>query len=138
MKRAPVFDGGEDTQPINISPLIDVIFILLIFFIVAAVFSESSAVEADVPTSSGSAQAAMGSVHIYVDKNGSVRAGDSAFGVDSGDASALERYLGKFVDGKTSVVIHANAGMPVGMLVRVMDAVRLHGNGEIFIETKRK
>ena len=47
--RRPNFSDGEGEESINISPLIDVIFILLIFFVVTTTFSDGGAVKIDVP-----------------------------------------------------------------------------------------
>ena len=41
--------GGGESEEINISPLIDMVFILLIFFIVTTVFVEETGVEVDKP-----------------------------------------------------------------------------------------
>ena len=45
--RRPRFEDEEPASAINISPLIDVIFILLIFFIVTMVFAENDAMGVD-------------------------------------------------------------------------------------------
>ena len=49
-RRRQIPDEGGDS-PINISPLIDVIFILLIFFVVAGIFGDSAAEKIDLPAS---------------------------------------------------------------------------------------
>mgnify|MGYP002553516432 FL=1 len=48
--RRPRFEDEQPAQAINISPLIDVIFILLIFFIVTMVFADGSAMDLDIPS----------------------------------------------------------------------------------------
>ena len=50
--RRPRFQEENAAESINISPLIDVIFILLIFFIVTMAFSDGSAIRVDVPKAS--------------------------------------------------------------------------------------
>ncbi len=44
MKRRRVFSANQGSEDINISPLIDMVFILLIFFIVTTVFVEETGV----------------------------------------------------------------------------------------------
>ena len=50
--RRPNFQEEASAETIKISPLIDVIFILLIFFIVTMVFADGSAMKVDVPEAS--------------------------------------------------------------------------------------
>lgn len=49
MKRRRVFSANQGSEDINISPLIDMVFILLIFFIVTTVFVEETGVEVTKP-----------------------------------------------------------------------------------------
>ena len=49
MRRKKSFGQGEDVTNINISPLIDMVFILLIFFIVTTVFVEEKGLGAQTP-----------------------------------------------------------------------------------------
>lgn len=54
MKRQRIFNlkSGENSNEINLSPLIDLIFILLIFFIVTAAFIHETGIKASTPVSS--------------------------------------------------------------------------------------
>ena len=56
MKRRRVFSGAQATEDINISPLIDMVFILLIFFIVTTVFVEETGVEVTKPQAASQIQ----------------------------------------------------------------------------------
>lgn len=49
MRNRRNLSGGEDSTDINISPLIDMVFILLIFFIVTTVFVEEQGLQANTP-----------------------------------------------------------------------------------------
>lgn len=49
MRNRKSLSGGEDSTDINISPLIDMVFILLIFFIVTTVFVEEEGLAANTP-----------------------------------------------------------------------------------------
>ena len=52
--RRSVYNDSEGADEINISPLIDMVFILLIFFIVTTVFVEETGVEVDKPQAASS------------------------------------------------------------------------------------
>lgn len=49
MRNRKNLSSGDETTDINISPLIDMVFILLIFFIVTTVFVEESGLAANTP-----------------------------------------------------------------------------------------
>lgn len=49
MRNRKKFNSDDETTDINISPLIDMVFILLIFFIVTTVFVEESGLQANTP-----------------------------------------------------------------------------------------
>ena len=49
MRHRKSLGSGDESTDINISPLIDMVFILLIFFIVTTVFVEESGLEANTP-----------------------------------------------------------------------------------------
>ena len=54
--------GSEEAMDINISPLIDMVFILLIFFIVTTVFVEETGVEVEKPEAASAMQLDKNSV----------------------------------------------------------------------------
>ena len=64
--------GAEEAMDINISPLIDMVFILLIFFIVTTVFVEETGVEVEKPEAASAMQLDKNSVLIAVTTKGQV------------------------------------------------------------------
>ena len=60
----------EAMVEVNISPLIDVVFILLIFFIVTAVFVKESGIDVNRPKATSAEQLDMASTFLAVDENG--------------------------------------------------------------------
>ena len=56
MRRRRSVLGSEESMDINISPLIDMVFILLIFFIVTTVFVEETGVEVEKPEAASALQ----------------------------------------------------------------------------------
>ena len=67
------FSGiSEGSDEINISPLIDMVFILLIFFIVTTVFVEETGVEVNKPQASSAQDLEKNSILIAITANGKV------------------------------------------------------------------
>ena len=70
--RRPRFEDEQPAQAINISPLIDVIFILLIFFIVTMVFADGSAMELDIPSAANASEVKADSVTVSISSDSSL------------------------------------------------------------------
>lgn len=129
-RRRQIPDEGGDS-PINISPLIDVIFILLIFFVVAGIFGDSAAEKIDLPASQTANSSDTLLAKISVSADGGVLLDGRRTALDS-----LEFELSRRPDLK-GVCIYSDASVPVGRLLGVMDAAKRGGVGEIFIASKK-
>lgn len=114
-------DGGE--AGIDMSPLIDCVFILLIFFIVTTVFVEETGVEVDKPQAASSAQLEKTSILIALTSKGEVVYGGREIGI-SGVQPLVKRMLQKE---NVPVIIQADAASQSGLLVRIIDEAKLAG-----------
>ena len=81
--RRPRFEDEEPASEINISPLIDVIFILLIFFIVTMVFADNDAMGVDVPSAENSQTPDSNAVNVAITYDGSVLLDGEKYGINS-------------------------------------------------------
>ena len=131
--RRPRFEDEQPAQAINISPLIDVIFILLIFFIVTMVFADGSAMDLDVPSASNPADAKSDSLTVAI-------GADSALYVDGKKYTfaALPAVLRKKLPPNGAVILRADEKVSVSTLVSVMDCAKENGAGEIFVSARKK
>ncbi|MGB0776027.1 MAG: ExbD/TolR family protein, partial [Akkermansiaceae bacterium] len=76
MRRFRHFNSNDsNTSEINISPLIDVVFILLIFFIVTTVFVDETGADVTKPRAASAADLEKNSILIAVTANGQVYQG---------------------------------------------------------------
>lgn len=124
-------DGGEDA--IDISPLIDCVFILLIFFIVTTVFVEETGVEVDKPQAASAVQLEKTSILIALTEKGEVVYGGSEIGV--GGVRPLVRRLLAAED--IPVIIQADSVARTGLLVRVIDEAKLGGATKVSLATRK-
>jgi biopolymer transport protein ExbD len=127
MRNRKSLSAGEETSDINISPMIDMVFILLIFFIVTTVFVEESGFAVDRPNPVAQPELQdedKESVTIRVDKNNQIFYNGEKVAIGS-------------IRPKVSQVLQANPEAPVvveaqdaanaGLVVTVMDEARLGG-----------
>ncbi len=128
-------DDDTGAAGIDISPLMDCVFILLIFFIVTTTFVEETGVEVDKPSSSTPTQLEKTSVLIAVTDKGEVIYGGSKIGI-SGVRNVVKRAL-EGEQEPVPVIIQADQTVETGLLVRVIDQAKLGGALKVSIATRK-
>jgi len=123
------------TVEINMAPLIDMIFILLIFFIVTTSFVKESGVDVQRPKASSAVTREKTNVIIAVTKEGQVFAEGRPIDIRS-VRGFMERFLAETPEG--SVVIAADENSRTGAVIRVLDACRLAGVQNISVAAKKE
>jgi biopolymer transport protein ExbD len=124
-------DDGS-TSGIDISPLIDCVFILLIFFIVTTVFVEETGVEVDKPQAASAVRLEKNSILIALTDKGEIVYGGREIGI-SGVRPLVKRMLQKE---DVPVIVQADAGAESGLLVRIIDEAKLGGAIKVSIATR--
>jgi biopolymer transport protein ExbD len=114
---------SEEMTDINISPLIDMVFILLIFFIVTTTFVEESGVDVDKPKAASASQLDKNSILLAITAGGQVVYGGREIGV--GGVRALVRRLTQKED--VPVILQVDQAAAAGLVVRVIDESKLGG-----------
>lgn len=123
---------NEQQQQIDLSPLIDVVFILLIFFIVTTVFVKETGVDVDKPQAISQQKLERNLVMLAISSNNEVYFDGSNIGI-TGVRSAVAQEI----DGQTrAVVIQADKLVPTDILVQVIDEAKLAGASNVSIATK--
>jgi biopolymer transport protein ExbD len=118
---------------IDISPLIDCVFILLIFFIVTTVFVEETGVEVDKPQAASAVRLEKTSILIALTHKGQVVYGGREIGV-SGVQPLVRRLLQKE---DLPVIIQADAASQSGLMVRIIDEAKLAGATKVSVATSQ-
>lgn len=130
--RAMAADDGGDAG-IDISPLIDCVFILLIFFIVTTTFVEETGVEVNRPQAASGVQLEKTSILLALTDKGEVVYGGREIGV-GGVRQLIKLMLQKE---EVPVIIQADAAAPSGLLVRVIDEANLAGATKVNVATRK-
>ncbi|MFT5113816.1 MAG: biopolymer transport protein ExbD [Parasphingorhabdus sp.] len=121
----------EDLQ-INLTPLIDVVFLLLIFFMVSTTFDKESELQIRLPEATAVEKPAqeLRYLEILISQSGQISVKgpneESAKVLLNNDSDTLQRALGKVAAQPESlvVVIRADKSTTHEMVIRAMDAAR--------------
>ncbi len=124
-------DGGE--TGIDMSPLMDCVFILLIFFIVTTTFVEETGIEVDKPVAASAVQLEKTSILLALTEKGEVVYGGREIGV-SGVQPLIKRMLQKE---EIPVIIQADKAAKSSMLVRVIGEAKLAGAVKVSVSTHK-
>ena len=138
MNLRPVRKRSPD---VNLTPLIDVVFLLLIFFMVSTTFQKDAVIEVELPgvspETSAPEEEPPESIELTVDREGNYYINDKALVNNSMDTlvRAIEREAGERRD--MPFVINADAAASHQSVIRVMDAAGSSGFQKITFAAKR-
>jgi len=121
--RRSVLDGEAESDEINISPLIDMVFILLIFFIVTTVFVEETGVDVNKPQAASAVDLEKNSILIAITDKNKVVYGGKEIGV-AGVRSVVRQLVAKDA---MPVIIQADKSVSIDLYTRVHDEAKLAG-----------
>ncbi len=122
------------TRPsISLTPLIDVVFILLVFFMLASSFLEWRALEIQIPTFGSSASEAEGPLRVRIGRDGAVRIDDRAY-----EPETLDMRLRDLAaeDASRPVIVIAESGVPLQRTIAVIDRVGAHGLSNVSLSSE--
>ena len=119
-------------EGIDISPLVDMVFILLIFFLVSTTFVKDMKIDIDRPQASTANIASTKALRIYIDKGGNTFLQGEPVRV-----WVIPSRLRDLLEASTnpSVLIVTDDIVPSGRLVEVVDQARLAGARDVGVAT---
>ena len=122
----------ESIQDINISPLIDMVFILLIFFMVSTTFVKDMKLDLNRPAASSSSTASTKAIRLYIDSQGEIYLDGEPVRV-----WVVQSRIRDLLDAGTSksLLVITDEGVPAGRLVEVVDQARLAGATDVGVAT---
>jgi len=115
---------------LNLTPLIDILFILIIFFMLTTSFMRIESLEIILPSSAGKAVDSDNTVHLFVYANGTLALGKRRISqAELGESLAriLEKGPG------TKIMLLTADGVTTQQLVGVMDRVSIAGGSSLFV-----
>ncbi len=136
-RRSRHFNSAKESEAsIDMSPLIDVVFILLIFFIVTTVFNNEAGVDVDKPAKMASTKDLdRTSIMMAVTKTGQVYYNGSNIGV-AGVRSVVQSMQSANGE-EMPLVIQGDQSAQHGVIMKVVGAATEAGVKSISFSTKR-
>lgn len=120
---------------IDISPLIDMVFILLIFFMVTTTFVKDMKLELERPSAASASRASTKSVRVYIDRSGEVHV----------EGAPVKPWMlqSRIVDlmksmGEVPVLVITDKLVPAERLIEVVDQCRLAGAADVGVATEQE
>ena len=127
LNRAGSLRDEEMTAEINISPLIDIVFLLLIFFMVTSVFVEETGIEIQKPSAMSAQDLEKNSILLAVTAEGEVY-----FDGQPVPINGLRALVARLIrERERPVIILADEDSRSGRLVRVIDECKLGGAAQV-------
>ena len=118
------YTADEDDSTIDLTPMLDVVFIMLIFFIVSASFVKESGIDVNKPEAVSTQQKDTASLLIAIDENNQIWINKNKVELGSLKANILRMHA---ENPQGTLVIQADKQSMNETLVQVMDAARQAG-----------
>ncbi len=118
---------------LDISALIDVVFLLLIFFAVTTTFLEQPGIELTLPESSSAETTPPQQIRLFVGPDGKLFLGDQPVSLENLKRELKEQLAKR---NKKEVILSADTKTQHGIIVKVMDAARQAGATGLAIATE--
>lgn len=126
---------GARSADVDISPLIDMVFILLIFFMVSTTFVKDAQVELKRPSAASASKASSKSLRVTLDREGAVYLD----GVPTKPWMLQSKCRDAFRDGADkTVLVVSDRNVPVERLIEIVDQVRLAGANDVAVATDKE
>ena len=121
---------ADDEIDLNMTPMLDVVFIILIFFVVSTSFVKESGVDVSRPEASSAQRKERGNIMIGITADNQVWIDKRQVDVRAVRAN-IERLHAENPEG--AVVIQADRDSRTGLLVQVIDQAKLAGVRDVSI-----
>lgn len=136
MKFRPL--NSEEDSNVNLTPLIDVVFLLLIFFMVSTTFDTTSEIKIELPEASANQRAQQADkITILIDPRGFFYLNGKRLKNKKADLLLLELHRLAGSNKEIPVVIQSDAKSPVQSMITAMDVVGQVGLPRLSIATTR-
>ncbi len=116
--------GEEEITGINVTPLVDVVLVLLIIFMVTANFIVRETMEVDLPRAANGGESVQGLLSVVLDKHGTVYLD----GTPVQETQLRERVRASVNENaETRALISADQAIPYGRVMHLIDTVKGEG-----------
>jgi biopolymer transport protein ExbD len=126
--------SGDDDAEIDMTPMLDIVFIMLIFFIVTTTFSNEKGLSANRPPESPPTDLPSKALSIRIDADGTIQMAGRIVDIRRVVANT-QTFLAE--NNTTSAAIQAHENTEHGVVVEVMDQVKQAGIASVSVLVKK-
>ena len=124
---------GDSSDQADLTPMIDCVFLLLLFFIVTTTFSEETSLfKIELPKAAQSeVREVEQAIHIVIEEGGKIAIGKDIIPDSALYEAIRSRYESAAVDQKPLIIVKGDHNSPYEKAVRIMDIAMAIGVKEI-------
>jgi len=125
----------QNVDSVDVSPLIDMVFILLIFFMVTTTFVKDMKLDINRPSAASASKASSKVTRVYIDNAGEVYIDNQPVKI-----WAIQSKLRDLLRTSTekSVLVISDDTIPVEKLIDVVDECRMSGAKDVAVSTTKE
>ena len=127
--------ADDEEAEINMTPMLDIVFIMLIFFIVTATFVKTAGVEVRKPAAVTAEQKDRASIMVAITETDEIWINRRKVEVDS-LPSVIEKLHAENPRG--TIVVQADRQAKAGLLIKVTEAINETGVPSVAVSTEKK
>jgi|TARA_X000000368_G_scaffold19047_1_gene15064 biopolymer transport protein ExbD len=129
--------NNKSSFSIEITPLIDIVFLLVIFFVVTSKVGDSQFLSLELPkTESFQYKTVQSSNEIVIISNGTIYINDIVFNVN--DFEELDQAIFELENNGNSIILSAESDSLHVWVITIMDILNKYGFNEVQIRTIEK
>ena len=129
--------NNKSSFSIEITPLIDIVFLLVIFFVVTSKVGDSQFLSLDLPkTESFQYEAVQSTNEIIITNNANIYVNDRVFNIN--DLDELEQAIFELENNGDSIILSAESDSLHVWVIYIMDILNKYGFNEVQIRTIEK
>ena len=129
--------NNKSSFSIEITPLIDIVFLLVIFFVVTSKVGDSQFLSLDLPkTESFEYEAVQSTNEIIITNNANIYVNDRVFNIN--DLDELEQAIFELENNGDSIILSAESDSLHVWVISIMDILNKYGFNEVQIRTIEK
>ncbi len=126
---------NQNVDNVDVSPLIDMVFILLIFFMVTTTFVKDMKLDLNRPSAASASLASTKVIRVYIDNAGEIY-------IDNQPVKlwAMQSKLRDLLrtSSEKSVLVITDTDIPVNNLIDVIDECRMSGAKDVAVSTTKE
>ncbi|HHD75495.1 MAG TPA: biopolymer transporter ExbD [Campylobacterales bacterium] len=125
----------QNVDNVDVSPLIDMVFILLIFFMVTTTFVKDMKLDINRPAAASASKADSKVIRVYIDNTGEVYIDNQPVKVWAVQSKVRDMLR---TSTEKAVLVITDDGIPVEKLIDVVDECRMSGAKDVAVSTTKE